>query len=326
VALAADGPTGAAQDDRPELLVLRALGLGDLLTAVPALRGLRRGFPGHRIVLAAPAPLAELAAMTGAVDELRPTPGLTPPPVHPTRPDIAVNLHGRGPQSHTWLLAQRPGQLMAFTRPELDMPGPSWSADEPEVARWCRLLAAFGVACDPADLALADPARDVAGAGSVVVHPGAASGARRWPTERFAAVAAALAGDGVRPVTVTGGPGEEELARSVAAAAGCSISLGLGLTELAALVARAPLLVCGDTGLAHLATAMRTPSVLLFGPTSPQRWGPPPTPSAPSLHRVLWDGQAGDPHAAEPGSGLLAITVEQVLATARELLGTAQAA
>lgn len=324
MALAADGTTGAAQDDRPELLVLRALGLGDLLTGVPALRGLRRGFPGHRIVLAAPAPLAPLAELTGAVDELRPTLGLTSPSVHPVRPDIAVNLHGRGPQSHTWLLAQRPGQLIAFTRPELDMPGPSWGADEHEVGRWCRLLAAFGVPCDPADLALADPGLDVAGAGSIVVHPGAASGARRWPAERFAAVAAALAEQGARPVTVTGGPGEEELARSVAAIAGCSVSLGLGLTELTTFVARAPLLVCGDTGVAHLATAMRTPSVLLFGPTSPQRWGPPL--SAPSRHRVLWDGQSGDPHGDAPGAGLLAVTVEQVLVAARELLGTAQAA
>jgi hypothetical protein len=41
---------------------------------------------------------------------------------------------------------------------------------------------------------------------------------------------------------------------------------------------------------------------------------------------VLWDGQAGDPHGDLPGPGLLAITVEQVLAAARELLGTAQAA
>ncbi|NEA79391.1 glycosyltransferase family 9 protein, partial [Actinospica acidiphila] len=52
----------------PRVLVLRALGLGDLLAGVPALRALRRGFPGHEIVLAAPAGLAPVAEATGAVD------------------------------------------------------------------------------------------------------------------------------------------------------------------------------------------------------------------------------------------------------------------
>jgi ADP-heptose:LPS heptosyltransferase len=56
----------------PTVLVLRALGVDDLLTAVPALRGLRSAYPKHQMVLAAPAPLAELAALTGAVDQLLP--------------------------------------------------------------------------------------------------------------------------------------------------------------------------------------------------------------------------------------------------------------
>ncbi|MGW1863360.1 glycosyltransferase family 9 protein, partial [Streptomyces collinus] len=52
----------------PRVLVLRALGLGDLLAGVPALRGVRRAFPGHRIHLALPPGLAEAARSTGAVD------------------------------------------------------------------------------------------------------------------------------------------------------------------------------------------------------------------------------------------------------------------
>jgi ADP-heptose:LPS heptosyltransferase len=284
-----------------DILVLRALGLGDLLTGVPALRGLRRSRPGRRLVLAAPAALAPLAALTGAVDAVLDQPGLDRP-LRTDRPALAVNLHGRGPQSTALLEAVHPGKLWAFGDD-----GPQWTAGEHEVDRWCRLLSHHGVPADPGELALDRPDRPSPAPGAVVVHPGAASGSRRWPVERFAAVAAALRADGHR-VVVTGGPSERDLVAAVGAE-----PMTTDLVQLAALVAAAALVVCGDTGVAHLATAYGTPSVLLFGPTPPAEWGPRSGP-----HTVLWKGDGrGDPHGADPDPALLALTVPDVLTAAR---------
>jgi ADP-heptose:LPS heptosyltransferase len=297
------------------ILVLRALGIGDLLTAVPALRGLRRAFPGDHLVLAAPAGLAELAALTGAVDELLPTAGLGALRWSRAAPHVAVNLHGRGPQSIADLLGTSPGALLTHRHPAFPaVPGPEWTDDVHEVDRWCGLLAAHGIPADRADLTLPRPTAPSPVPGAVVVHPGAAFPARRWPAERFAAVARALAARGQR-VVVTGSPAEHGLAASVAAMAGLGDDAVLagrtGLAELAALVADAALVVCGDTGTGHLATAFGTPSVVLFGPTPPAHWGPP---TDRSRHRPLWTGRVGDPFGAEPDPGLLELTVTDVLA------------
>ncbi|WP_067900841.1 glycosyltransferase family 9 protein [Actinomadura chibensis] len=307
---------------RKRVLVLRALGLGDLLTAVPALRALRRGLPGARITLAAPAVLGPLAHASGAVDDVLPVAGLESPLPRAAGPvDVAVNLHGRGPQSHRLLAASAPRELLAFACPEAGYTGgPNWDPDEHEVARWCGLLGVFGFAADPGDLDLPAPAAASPAPGAVVVHPGAAFAARRWPAERFAAVAAALR-DGGERVVVTGGPGETALARRVVRLAGLPESADLSgrtpLPELAALVAGARLVVCGDTGVGHLATAYRTPSVLLFGPAPPARWGPPPR----ARHRVLWAGRHGDPHGRAPFPGLLEISADAVIDAAATALG-----
>jgi len=79
---------------------------------------------------------------------------------------------------------------------------------------------------------------------------------------------------------------------------------------LGRLVAAADRVVCCDTGVAHLATALGTPSVVLFGPTSPALWGPP---ADRPWHRALWAGGSGDPHGQLPDPGLLAIAADQVL-------------
>lgn len=309
--------------NRPVLVVLRALGLGDFLTGVPALRALRRAFPRHRLVLAAPRPLEPLARLSGAVDELADVGPLEPLPATLAGADLAVDLHGRGPESHRILLASGPRRLLAFSHPDVPASAgmPRWRADEHEVDRWCRLLEEAGVSAHPEDLHLDSRGLPAAPEepGYTLVHPGAASGARRWPPERFAAVARGELAAG-RAVLVSGGHAEVELARGVAEAAGLPASAvqagRMDLLELAALVANAGRVVSGDTGVAHLATAFRTPSVTIFGPTPPAHWGPRVDRS---LHATLWAGSAGDPHAPAPALGLLAVGAGDVAAALASL-------
>ncbi|HET6561996.1 MAG TPA: glycosyltransferase family 9 protein [Marmoricola sp.] len=302
------------------VLVLRALGLGDFLTGVPAMRALRRAFPEHEIVLGVPSALEPLVSLSGVADTVLDTGGLEPVAWSGEPPELAVNLHGRGPESHRLLAALAPRRLVAFGSPEEGHDGPSWTSDEHEVRRWCRLVeSSLGLRADPAELHLEVPTTPPLVPDAVVVHPGAAYPARRWPCERFAQVARRACERG-HTVVVTGGPDETGLAEEVRRGAGLPSSAVLAgrtdLVGLAALVASARLVVCGDTGMAHLASAYSTPSVVLFGPTSPSRWGPP----AGGPHVVLWHGDGtGDPWGGSPDPALLRIGVEEVLGHVEEL-------
>jgi len=319
------------------VLVLRALGLGDGLAGVAALRGLRRMAPASWLVLAAPAGIGGFLRRRGVVDEVLDTAdldALTPAlwasrggtTLEVTPPDVAVDLHGRGPASHRLLQALHPGRLIAWHCPAAGyLDGPEHRLDEQEVDRWCRLVTAAGGPCSPADL-LVDPTDlrpPVVTGRYAVLHPGAASGCRRWPAQRFAEVGVALAADGWH-VVVTGSGGERALTRSVTPAGGTDLAGTLDLDTLASVVAHAGLVVCGDTGVAHLATAYGTPSVVLFGPTPPRWWGPAVDAG---LHRVLWHGQEiagedlyrGDPHAPAVDPALALVTTAEVVAAARDL-------
>jgi ADP-heptose:LPS heptosyltransferase len=313
-------------------VILRALGLGDFLTGVPAYRALRRAFPVATIFLAAPAALAGLVPLTGAIDALLPAGELQPISWQGPPPGLAVDLHGRGPASHRLLAALRPGRLIVFGgRHGGGFPGPGWRATEHEVDRWCRLLAESGIPADPGDLLLrraADwPAPPGKGHEPVIIHPGASSGSRRWPPGRFAAVARALAAGG-HTVLITGSAGERDLARRVARDAGlppaCVTAGRLTLPGLAALTAAARLVISGDTGVCHLAVACARPSVALFGPTPPAEWGPPRLPR----HQVLWPAPPayrGDPHASRLDPVLAAVSPAMVLAAAGRALGAGTA-
>ena len=308
---------------RIEILILRALGLGDFLTAVPAYRGLRQAFREATITLAAPAALEPLAALTGAIDRMLPVNGLGELSSLAPPPDLAVNLHGAGPESIEDLLATGARRLVTHAHPRYPgIVGPDWCEEMHEVERWTRLLTLEGIPADPRALQLAKPDRAPAIPAAVVVHPGAKAEARRWPVNRFGAVARGLALAG-QSVVITGSASERGRCLAVARSAGlspqCVVAGTLDLGGLAALVADARLVVSGDTGIAHLASAYATPSVILFGPTSPERWGPPATSPA----TVIWRGVSGDPHSRWVDPALLDIGSEEVLEAAEARLGGA---
>jgi len=183
-----------------------------------------------------------------------------------------------------------------------------WVSDpEPEVAirhevrRQLDLVAAVGCRTEDERLSLRVPAdarrsvlRLLAAAGIdlerpwFVVHPGASAPSRRYPPEQLAAAAAALARELGARVVVTGGAEERELAAQVAAGIGkeaAPLAGALSLAELAALVALAPLLICNNSGPAHIAAAVGTPVVDLYALTNPQHT-PWQTPSRVLSHDV----------------------------------------
>jgi ADP-heptose:LPS heptosyltransferase len=114
------------------------------------------------------------------------------------------------------------------------------------------------------------------------IHAGAHAPARRWPAERFAVVADHLAQRFGAQIVLTGGPGEEEIAQAVAAgtplagrvAPALNVAGQTSLGGLAALIDRLDLFIANDTGPAHLADALGTPSVTIFGPADHRRWAP----------------------------------------------------
>lgn len=151
----------------------------------------------------------------------------------------------------------------------------------------------------------------------ILLSPGAGWGAKQWPTERYAEVAAALAKDGFASL-INFGPSEESLARAVESASrGSAFAVTTSIPELIALTRRASLLIGGDTGPLHLAAALRIPVVAIVGPTNPARNGPFGTQSI-----VLRSTSSITDHSrhAEPEAGLLEITAQQVAAAARQLL------
>lgn len=305
-------------DGRPELVVLRAIKLGDLLVAVPALHAIRRAFPDHRISLATTAWLAPVVELIPDVDVHLAQQGFDHPIGVPAGvTDVAVNLHGAGPESQDLVDALGARLVVAHGGAE----GPAWETGPVnERERWAGLLTAHGYQADADDVAIARPAEPAVVAGAAVVHVGAFHGARHWPVDRFAEVVRGLQERGFH-VVLTGGSADVERAAAVADAVGLApeavLAGVLDLQPFAAVVAAARLVVTVDTGAAHLASAYGIPSVVLFGPAPPESWGPPAT----GPHVVLTDASVrrGDVFAEDPDPAILAVHAVDVLGAVDDL-------
>jgi len=175
---------------------------------------------------------------------------------------------GRG-----WLLTDRVqrGPLLAGHRVKeyLTLVDPGWTAPAPAP----RLRPTEAARHAWASIARGLPSSD--GAPTLGLVPGSAAPSRRWPAERFAELAARRAGAGER-VLVFGGRDDAAAARTVAAATGGAHDLS-GRTSLEALaggLAACDAVVANDTGPMHLAAALGTPLVALFGAGDPRQTGP----------------------------------------------------
>jgi ADP-heptose:LPS heptosyltransferase len=317
--------------------VLRALQLGDLLVAVPAFRALRSALPAAEIVLIG-LPWAETFVRRYApyLDGFHALPGYPGLPerlpqldrlpafleeMRAERFDLVVQLHGSGTITNPLAVLLGGRRTAGFFVPGQFCPDPErflpWPLLVPELWRPLRLLDFLGVPPrgehlefplrleDEKELRSLDEAGDLRPGGYACIHPGARAAERRWPPERFAAVADALAGRGLR-VVLTGSRDETALTRAVADAMRAEALDLAGQTSLgavAALLRGARLLVCNDTGVSHLAAALRVPSVVVLPRRSElESW--PPLDHV--RHRVV--------------SGVVGVEPGAVLAEAEELL------
>jgi ADP-heptose:LPS heptosyltransferase len=216
--------------------------------------------------------------------------------VNAARFDLAIQMHGCGRFTNPLTVLMGAKRTAGFYVSGSYCPDPErfveWRESEHEVHRSLRLLERIGIA--PKGTHLEFPLaeadwnewRALGLERYVCVHPGAQLASRRWPAERFAQVADALAVEGWR-VVLTGTAAEAPLTRRVARAMrepALDLAGRTSLGGIATLIARARLLVANDTGVSHIAAAMRTPSVIVSSGSDPKRWAP----LNRQLHRVIY--------------------------------------
>ncbi len=282
------------------ILLIRAGALGDCLLMLPSLHALRAHFPQAHIDVMGYPPRWEWVLGRGLVDSLH---TIERPGMHLLFCEgLAVPGHLRSfLGAYDVILSYRPdpdgvfernlgalGARLVLSQPPFPPPPPP----KIHVADFAlQLVARLGVPVPPptsglwltaAELALAqpfftahhvDPTRHPI----VVVHPGSGSAAKRWPVENFVTLIETLEGQlGVRTIIVTGYAETDVLARlrSLIHAATPLVAENWPLLPTAALIAQATVFVGHDSGLTHLAAALRRPTVAIFGPTDPDIWKP----------------------------------------------------
>jgi ADP-heptose:LPS heptosyltransferase len=118
--------------------------------------------------------------------------------------------------------------------------------------------------------------RDVQGAGPLVIaHVGAGKLPNIWPSQNFASVLQALQRERGARVVLSEGPRDAAHVDAVAARLGGAARWRAPLGDTIGLLSLTDLVISNDTGMAHVAAATGVPTIVIFGPTDPQRWAPP---------------------------------------------------
>jgi heptosyltransferase-2 len=332
----------SATTEPASILVVRYSALGDVVLATTILEPLRARFPRARIEWvtdALYAPLLEGLPEVARVHPLaREGPNSTVAVAARLRGrfDVAIDLQNK---LRSAVVARSAAPLRAAFRRRTALRAVlSLFGSDPPLVRahqtrlYAEALAPLGdLAPGPLKVSLSSQARALAADAlqgvqgpAVAIAPGARWGTKRWPAERFAAVADALAADGYA-IVLCGGPSDRDAFAAFRAAARARVAADLSflpIDALAAAIAEVRLLVACDSGPVHLAAAVGTPALALFGPTSTARWGPPAPGRALAigLPCAPCSNHGGD-YCPEGHHRCLAdLAPEAVLASAREML------
>lgn len=333
------------------VVIVKPSRIGDFLCATPALRALRHTLPEARVTLVTLPILRDLALRCPHVNGFAPFPGfpgLAEQLFEPDRAvtfmrrmqaeqfDLSIQLQGSGVYANPFTLLLGAKYTAGFVRP--GDPAGMLAAALPlpeeghEIDRMLALSTFLGAAPQGATVEFPLWAEDHAGAQSLLegaeapligLHPAARDRTRRWPFERFLLAAGILQRQHGGTVIYLGEAGESSAAEQMAASLrGPCLNLAgrTSLGILGAVIARLDVLLTNDTGPAHVAYALKTPTVTIFGAGDPARYGPQPGSPARALVHPVDCRPCGYAECPIGYPCLEHITVEQVTAAAGELL------
>jgi lipopolysaccharide heptosyltransferase I len=332
-------------DPFPRILIVRLSAIGDVLHGLPVLNALRDHYPNAHLSWAVEGRAGDLLMGHKALDRLVILPrGWLKSPrevlrvrreLHAVRPDVAVDLQClarsaiaarlSGARVRVGFDGRDGRELSRWVHNTLVMPTAKHVID-----RNLELLRPLGVERPAARFDLPEPDAEAAAVGAflkvcafpgpfVVINPGAGWPSKRWPVDRYAAVARQLGERKKVPsVVVWAGNEEKEWAERIFHDAGgqAHLSPPTTLRELAALVRRAKLFLGSDTGPLHLAAAVGTPCVGLYGPMPAERNGP-YGPGHIALQKVHLTGRG---RRKADNAAMKAIEVEEVVAACASIL------